>query len=641
MGASDTSLPPTRSPKLATTRALRALAPRERWTSSQWAENCRTLSEEESSEPGPYSLDRTPYWRFVLDLASDPLVEEIVCIKGAQIGWSEVCRNVFGYWVDLDPGPTMILMPDQKSAEDFKVERIDPLVKNTPAVRRHLTSRAWDDTKHRIRFDTMTAYFVWAGSKSGTKSRPIRRLICEEPDEYPPFSSTGGDPLSKAEKRLTTYKDKGRAKVLLGGTPTTRTGNITKRWGMCALRYHFWVPCPHCNGFQRLFWKQVKWPGAEANEERAAHAERVKSVGLAYYECEHCKGRIDDHHKPRMLRRGLWANEDQAVTVDGRIVGPARVAKRVGVSISGLYSPWVLFGQLASEWIEAQGDPNALADFINQRLAEPFEEQRQKTEPDFIRQKVQVKQQNGDWKVDENAPQPFVVPAWAITLVATADTQGNNDQDGYFWFTVRAWGYGYRSQLVDFGAVSSKDELIQRTINRQYQMAGGQRSVSPIGLWVDSGGPRWSEIYQLAIADQRIHPVKGSADKRTWMVDERVQRNRQNVVLWMVDTEQSKDLTHRLVHDPDRTLWMPHAAIDDLYCKQMSAEAKVFDPVQKREVWTEIVKKNNHFWDCEQYQSAVAYRLGCGMPDPSGQAKPATVSPESDPYNPLARSRRW
>jgi phage terminase large subunit GpA-like protein len=81
-----------------------------------------------------------------------------------------LCRNYFGYWVDLDPGPTMILMPDQKSAEDFKAERIDPLIKNTPAVRRHLTSRAWDDTKHRIRFDTMSVYFVWAGSKSARRA---------------------------------------------------------------------------------------------------------------------------------------------------------------------------------------------------------------------------------------------------------------------------------------------------------------------------------------------------------------------------------------------------------------------------------------------------------------------------------------
>jgi phage terminase large subunit GpA-like protein len=581
------------------------------------------LSDTESSEPGPYNFDRTPYWRFVTDLAADPLIEEIVCIKGAQIGWSEACRNLFGYFVDLDPGPTMILMPDQKSAEDFKAERIDPLVSNTPAVRRHLTSRAWDDTKHRIRFDTMSAFFVWAGSKSGTKSRPIRYLICEEPDEYPPFSSTGGDPLSKAEKRLTTYKDKGRAKTLLGGTPTTRTGNTWKRWEMCSVRYHPWVPCPHCNAYQALLWKQVKWPKAEPGEDRPQHAERVKSVGLAYYECEHCKERIDDHHKPRMLRREVWATEDQAVTPDGRVVGPAPKSRRVGVKISGLYSPWVLFGQLASEWIEAQGDPNALADFVNQRLAEPFEEQRAKTEPTLIAEKA------------KGAPPPGTVPAWAKVVIATADTQGTDESTGYFWYCVRAWGHDYRSQLLDFGVAASKAELIQRTLGRSFPVENSAMHVSPIGLWPDSGGPRWSEVYQLAQSDPRIHPTKGSAHKRTWMVDERPQK-KHGVVLWEIDTEQSKDLLHRLIHDPDRTLWLPHNEVNDDYCRQMCSESKVFNPTLKREEWVEVVKNNNHLWDCEQTQAAVAWRLACGTPAPPPAEMP--VEQHGGGWGP---KRRW
>jgi phage terminase large subunit GpA-like protein len=558
----------------------------------------------------------------VADAIADPCVEEIDCLKGAQIGWSEQCRNHVGFCVDLDPGPMMILMPDQKSAEDFKEERVDPLIKNTPAVQRHVTSRAWDDTKHRIRFDTMSIYFVWAGSKTGTKSRPIRYLICEEPDEYPPFSSTGGDPLSKAEKRLTTYRDKGRAKLLLGGTPTTRTGNIWKRWEMCAIRFHYWVPCPHCNAYQILLWKQVRWPERRTGEDRRQHAERVKPVGLAYYECEHCKGRIDDHHKPRMLRRGVWASEDQVVAPDGRVVGPERSAKRIGFKISGLYSPWVLWGQLASEWIESQGDPNALADFINQRLAEPFEEQRAKTEPTLIQEKA------------IGAPPPMLIPRWARALVATADTQGNDEKDGHFWYVIRAWGYDYRSQLVDFGVCSSKGELVQRCLERPIPMEGAN-AATPQLLLVDSGGPRWSEVYQLAQSDPRIHPTKGAAHKRTWMVDERPQK-RHGVVLWEIDTNQSKDMLHRLIHDPDRTKWLPHCEINDDYRKQMCSESKVYNPTERREEWVEVVKNNNHLWDCEANQCAAAWRIGCGMPEPTEQPKPSEPA-----TNPLQRNKRW
>lgn len=562
----------------------------------------------------------------MLDKAADATVEEVVCLKGAQIGWSEVCRNIFGYWVDLDPGPTMILMPDQKSAEDFKDERIDPLIRHTEAVRRHLTSRAWDDTKHRIRFDTMSVFFVWAGSKAGTKSRPIQRLICEEPDDYPAFSGTGGDPLSKAEKRLTTYRDKGRAKILLGGTPTTRLGNMWKRWEMCSVRFHLWVPCPHCNAYQLLLWKQVKWPTAESGEDRAHHAERVRAVGLAYYECDHCKGRIDDHHKPRMLRRGVWASEDQIVTPDGRVVGQERKAKRVGYKISGLYSPWVLWGQLAADWLEAQGDPHVLAEFINQRLAEPFEEQRQKTEPSTIEQKA------------KGAPPPMVVPEWTRALIATADTQGNDEKDGYFWYVIRAWGYEYRSQLIDFGVCSSKAELHQRCLERPIPIEGKDASVTPQMLLVDSGGPRWSEIYQFSQSDTRIHPTKGASTRRTWMVDEKPQR-RHGIVLWEIDTEQSKDLLHRLIHEADRTRWLPHNKINDDYCHQMSSESKVFNPKNGREEWVELVKKNNHLWDCEHQQCAAAWRLGCGMPKP---AEPEVAPKRQDDNAPqFGGARRW
>lgn len=611
----------------ARTRALAALYPREKWSPAEWAEHCRILSEEESSEPGPYSFDRTPFWREVCDAIARPGVEEIVCLKGAQVGWSELCRNIMGYWVDLDPGPVLVLMPDQKAAEDFCEERIRPLIDHTPAVKRHMTGRAWDSTKHRIKFDTCSVYFAWAGSKTGTKSRPIRRLINEEPDEFPPFSSTGGDPLSKAEKRLTTYRDKGRASMLTGGTPTTRSGNVWKRWELCPVRFHYYVPCPHCHGYQRMTWKQVKWPELPELTDRTKKANRIKAETLAYYECEHldCKGIIRDHDKPRMLRRGVWATEDQVVTRDGRIVGPEVKATRLGYLVPSLLSPWVTFSQLACEWLESQGDPQALADFTNQRLAEPFEEQRSKTEPSVIEEKA------------KGAPGPMVVPGWARALIATADTQGTSDIDGHFWYTIRAWGFDYRSQLIDYGVAASREELVNRCLVRPLQMeSGGQ--VAPQILLIDSGGPRWNEVYQLAQSDPRIRPAKGSSNRRTWMVDERPQK-RHNVVLWEIDTEQSKDLLHRLIHDPDRTKWLPHNAINADYARQMCAESKVFNPTLRREEWVEIVKGNNHLWDCEHMQVAAAWRMGCGIPEPVQDTR--QQSPPAENFNPLAPRNRW
>ena len=60
-------------------------------TVSQWADSHRILSSRASAAPGPWSTDRTPYLRGIMDAlsASDP-VQRVVFMKGAQLGATEV-----------------------------------------------------------------------------------------------------------------------------------------------------------------------------------------------------------------------------------------------------------------------------------------------------------------------------------------------------------------------------------------------------------------------------------------------------------------------------------------------------------------------------------------------------------------------
>lgn len=596
-------------------------------TPSQWAQTHRRLPSHVTAEPGPWRNERTPYLVGIMDAICEPGVEEVVVIKAAQVGFSESLRNVLGFWIDHEPGPCLVVMPDQKSAEELIEERVKPLLQYTPAVARHVTSRAWDVKKTAIRLDTMSIYIGWAGSSQALKSRPIRYLLLEEPDEYPPTSGSGGDPISKAQKRVTTYAAKGRARTIMGGTPTTRIGNTWKAWESCGDQRHYFVPCPHCGRHQRLFWKQVKYIERAEGEPIKAHAARVEETGGAWYECEACAGRIVEHQKAAMLARGVWAGGDQIITPDGRVTGPARRPRKVGYSLPAMYSPWVPFAKLAAEWIEAQGDKQQLADFINQRLAEPFEEQRAKTEPDFIAEKA------------KGGGPPLIVPRWARLLIATADTQGNNEQDGHFWYVVRAWGYDYRSQLVDFGAASSFGELKTRCLNQNYAIDGGGQA-SPMILLIDSGGPRWNEVYQFSRTDPRIHPAKGEGYERDFMCSQRPQRNH-NVVLWKIDVEQSKDLLHRLIHDPDKTKWLPHVGVNADYCRQMCSESKIYDPQANRERWVEIVKNNNHLWDCEHMQCAAAWQLGASMPEPPESAPRADSQSSVSPAAWMGGGKKW
>ena len=591
------------------------LAQRRAWkwpdniTVSEWAQANRMLPSHVTAEPGPWRNERTPYLAGIMDAIHEAGCEEVIVLKAAQVGFSEGLRNTIGYWIDHEPGPCLIVMPDQKSAEELIDERIKPLLEFTPAVARHVGVRAWDVKKASIKLDTMSIYIGWAGSSQALKSRPIRYLLLEEPDEYPHVSGAGGDPISKAMKRVTTYSAKGRARVIIGGTPTSRAGNTWKAWESCGDQRHYWVPCPHCGTYQRLIWTNVKYVERIDGEERQKHAARILDNHGAWYECCKCTGKILDSQKTAMLNLGMWAGSDQVVSPDGRIVGTAsKRTRRIGFSLPATYSPWVSFAKLAAEWIEAQGDQQQLADFVNQRLAEPFEEQRAKSEPTLFETKA------------KGAPAPMIVPSWARCLIATADTQGVDEKTGYFWYVIRAWSFAYRSQLIDFGVCHSKEELHERCLVRPIPMENGQH-VTPQILLVDSGGPRWQEVYEFSQSDTRIKPTKGASSRRIAMVTERPQKNHK-VVLWEIDPNQSKDHLHRLIHDPDETRWMLHNQVDPDYCRQMCAEAKIFNPSTGGEEWVEIVKNNNHLWDCEAMNAAGAWHFGMGTPEPA--TMPAT-----------------
>lgn len=590
-------------------------------TPSEWAEQNRILPAHVTAEPGPWRGARTPYLAGIIDAIQEPGAEEIVVIKAAQVGFSESLRNLLGFFIDHDPGPTLIVMPDQKSAEELIEERIKPLLEYTPAVARHLTSRAWDVKKSAIRLTTMSIYIGWAGSSQALKSRPIRNLYLEEPDEYPAVSGAGGDPISKAMKRVTTYAAKGRARVIIGGTPTRAEGNIWKAWEACGDQRHFWCPCPHCGKYQRLIWSRVKFEHAHDGESVKQHAARIIDTNAAWYECEGCSGRITEQQKLQMIRGGIWAGQDQVVTPDGRVAGPVRHHRRIGFCLPAMYSPWVSFAKLAAEWIEAQDDHQQLCDFVNQRLAEPFEDQIARVETNLIRQKASI------------SPAPGVVPKWAQQMFATADTQKD-----WFKVHVRAWGWGYQSQLVYEGECRTFEELYRIALEAEFPIDGGAGKARASHLLIDTGGDRTNEVYQFAMKDPgRIVPTKGASQmmRKPWTSS--VLPN--GVVLRLFDTNYFKDMLARLIQDPDQAKWLPHSGVSPQYCREMCNEQKVFDRSKNRAVWKPIgAKARVESWDCEVLACLAADMANIGAMPAEPEAKSAANQPTS---NPLDYRGRW
>lgn len=541
-------------------------------------------------------MGRTPYLAGIVDAISDTDVEEIVFLKPTQVGGTTAQEILLGYWIDNDPGPCLIVKPSEQATEECVKERIRPLLETSPALAAHVSPRPHDNTLSSTKLDTMPLYFGWAGSPQSLASRPCRYVLLDEVDKYPPFAGREADPISLARERTSTYLH--RKRVVMTSTPTTRDGAIWKAWEACGDRRHYHVPCPHCGRYQRLVWPRVKWPKLDIAE-KIVLADEIERSHLAWYECEHCNARIEESSKTRMLAAGRWLSEGQHIDRDGKVIGEQPRSRRIGFQISSLYSPWRRFWEMAAEFIRAAGDVAATMNFRNSRLAEPFEVQVGRIEPGRIRTKA------------EGGPAPKIVPSWAKMLIASADTQLD-----HFYYVVRAWGYGYQSQLVDYGICTTFDELRAYSLGTPFRLAAGGTAM-PQMLLIDSGGNRTNEVYQFALSDRdRIKPIKGASGRLQWPVDKNLQRMH-GLVLWSIDTHQCKSLLSRLITDPDATKWMPHSAANDDYCAQMSSEHLVINPQTKKEEWkTRTSGAANHFWDCEVYQCAAAWDFGIGVDAP-------------------------
>lgn len=568
----------------------------ERLTPSKWAESYRVLTAAESAEPGRYSFDRTPYLKGLIDAAVEPGVEEIVFLKCTQVGGSESERNLLGYWIDNDPGPCMVVMPSESAAEELIRDRVRPLLQ-TPQLARHLSPNREDNTLAAIKLDTMPIFTGWAGSPQSLASKPCRYVLFDEVDKYPTHSGREADPISLATERTQTFGH--RKRIVKISTPTTRLGAIWQAWEACGQKRQYHVPCPHCGHEQTLKFPQVKWPKPVSEKVRLADA--VEQGRLAWYECEACKEEIRDHHKPKMLLAGRWVSEGEK-------------SKRVGFHLNSLYSPWCTFSGIAAEFIRADGDVALTQNFRNSRMAEPFEEQVAKTQPSVIENR----------KI--NAPEPGVLPSWAVGLYATADVQQDK-----LYFVIRAWGYGFRSQLLRYGQVLNFDALYRECIETPIPCEGGG-SVTGVELLAVDGKYRTNEVFEFAKRlPTRIAITQGMSNVHAQMV---VSRAEQGVTVFKINPNRAKDRLHEMLSDGDPTRWRVHKDIGDDYCSHLASHHKVFERKLGMYVWRERYSGvEDHLLDCESNQCAVATSQHMDVPIPDDPPVIETAHPVAPQNN--------
>lgn len=500
---------------------------------------------------------------------NDPLVEEIIFVKPTQVGGTESLNNMIGYIIAQDPSSTLVVYPTLELAEFTAKNRIQPMIDLTKALKERYLLR--DSTILEMQFDGMYLVLAGANSPASLASRPVKNVLFDEVDKYPDLAGKEADPISLGKERTKTFPNS--KKVFLTSTPTSVNGKIWKAMKRADEVRYYNVPCPHCGAYQQLLFKQIKWPKGlkDPNDIR----------DLAYYECAHCKGIINDSHKMPMLRHGKWESEKSG----GRVVA---------FHINTIYSPWVRFGDVAYEFVKCRDYPELLRNFVNSWLAEPWEDTKVKLSSELIFER------QSEFNVN-------VVPTNAFVLTGGVDVQRNK-----LYWVIRAWGPFYTSWNIAHGEAMSFED-VEEIMNREFFNKNGESF--QVNLCCIDSGDQTEDVYDFCYVNMDwAIPVKGASNPMIYKYRistiDKPNSKANGSRLIIVDTHKYKDfIAARMNRSNGQGAWMVHNGIDEDYARQVTSEHKVLEKRGGRdmEVWKKKTSSSdNHYFDCEVYAAVAA-----------------------------------
>jgi phage terminase large subunit GpA-like protein len=568
------------------------LEPEPLLTVSEWADRHRMLSQRASAEAGRWRTDRTPYLREIMDaLSPSSPVEQVVFMKGAQVGGTEAGNNWLAYVIDYAPGPMMAVAPTVELAKRNSKHRIDPLIAECPRLASKVKDPRTRDGGNTVlskEFPGGILIMTGANSAVGLRSMPVRYLFLDEVDAYPADLDGEGSPLELALARTRTFA---RRKVLMVSTPTIMgRSRIEDAYSQTdQRRYH--VPCPDCGKTQVLRWSNLRWDSGKPETAR--------------YSSEGCGVLLEEHQKTEMLANGTWVPANEGASERTR-----------GYQLSSLYSPlgWFSWADAAAFWERAKKRPQELRVFVNTVLGESWQERGDAP----------------DWKRLYQRREPYrarSVPRGGLVLTAGVDVQKDRLE-----IEIVAWGRGLESWSIDHRVIEGDtadtaiwgklDALLSETFDHEL---GGKAQVARLA--VDSGF-RTATVYNWSRRHEsgRVMAVKGTSGLQMLVgsparVDVNMQgeRLRRGAIVWPVGVDIAKgELYGALRLEPP----LPGEPTPPGYChfpedygqeyfQQLTAEELVPKVVRgyRRHEWTKV-RERNEALDCRVYARAAAGVLG-------------------------------
>jgi phage terminase large subunit GpA-like protein len=567
-----------------TQRGFESLAPLPDIRVSEWADRNRILSKESSAEPGRWNTSRAEYQREIMNSICDP-VEEIIIMASSQIGKSEILLNQIGFLIDHDPCPVLCVHPTVVMAQSWSKDRLSPMIRDCATLRSKVKQPKTRDSGNVIlhkKFPGGHITVSGANSPASLAQRPVRVIVLDDCDRFPPSAGSEGDPAQLASRRSVTFWNH---RTIMASTPTIKgESRIEKEFNLSDQR-RFYVQCPLCNEPQVLRWPFVKWK----NDDPAT----------AYIECQGCGGHLSDQDRLAMVQRGKWIAENPATT---------RIR---GYHISELYSPWSLLKNIVQNFLTAKKDPQTLRVFINTVLGETWEENRgEGVEVSYL---LNRKEDFGPQYPGPEGRMKYYLPEKALVMTVGCDVH----DDSIMAETV-AWGKQEESWSMDYQTFYGDPGQLEIWHNLGLYLQESWFFESGEGLhidrcFIDSGGHFTQAVYDFCRFWQAkgIFPIKGVREKRGGRIVT-MGKGDDKTLIFTIQVDSLKDLLYsRLkIREGPGCVHFPTDR-EDQWFFELTAEKAVtkFSNGFEHRIWVMKGPKNEGL-DCRVYAQAALRSLG-------------------------------